>query len=269
MNRSKLFIGIFIAFILIVITIVLLACTVFVVRSVSVESEVASDVINEDKIIESSGISLGRSIISISKEKALTSIEKANPYVEVLSITRVFPNKIIIKATERRGVMLVSSLTGEEYALVDSSLKVLNVAASAESLSTTATVVSGVYFNAPESGVETLIGSKLILDKTICADIIAEIADCAAFYNFRAERFSAIFKQITFIEQEGVITVFVRTVKGVTFVLDKSLTSDVYDQLAVCLNYYTTDQEVNIDYTRGYIYFNREKNGFEWAEAID
>ena len=80
---------------------------------------------------------------------------------------------------------------------------------------------------------------------------------------------SAIFKQITFIEQEGVITVFVRTVKGVTFVLDKSLTSDVYDQLAVCLNYYTTDQEVNIDYTRGYIYFNREKNGFDWAEAID
>ena len=47
MNRSKLFIGIFIAVILIVITIVLLACTVFVVREVSVESDVSSYLLDE------------------------------------------------------------------------------------------------------------------------------------------------------------------------------------------------------------------------------
>ena len=68
MNRSKVVIGIFIALILIVITIVLLACTVFVVRDVSVESEYSSNLLNADRIIESSGIERGRSIISLNKD---------------------------------------------------------------------------------------------------------------------------------------------------------------------------------------------------------
>ena len=77
MNRSKVVIGIFVALILIVITIVLLACTVFVVRDVSVESDVSSYLVDEDRIVESSGLVMGRSIISINKEKVKAAIERA------------------------------------------------------------------------------------------------------------------------------------------------------------------------------------------------
>ena len=268
MNRSKLFIGIFVFFILIVITIVLLACTVFVVRSVSVESDVSSDKIDEAQIIESSGLTIGRSIIAISKDKVITSIEKANPYVEVISVSRVFPNKIVVKVALRAGVMLLASSTGEDYVLVDSSLKVLNAANSIDALNINATLVSGISFVTPESGVESLIGSKLTLNHPSCADIIADIAKCADYYNIRGQSFSTLFKVITFLSDESGFIVHIRTNKGVTFVLDKSLSLDVYDQLAVCLNYYT-NQEVNIDRTSGYIHFNSTKNAFDWADTLD
>ena len=49
MNRSKVVIGIFVALILIVITIVLLACTVFVVRDISVESDVSTYLVDADR----------------------------------------------------------------------------------------------------------------------------------------------------------------------------------------------------------------------------
>ena len=106
MNRSKVVIGIFVALILIVITIVLLACTVFVVRDISVESEYSSGLLDEDKIVESSGIETGRSIITLNKEKVITAIERANPYVEVTGIRRVFPSKVVISTTIRTGIML-------------------------------------------------------------------------------------------------------------------------------------------------------------------
>ena len=151
MNRSKVVIGIFVALILIVITIVLLACTVFVVRDVSVESDVSSYLVDEDRIVESSGLVMGRSIISINKEKVKAAIERENPYVEVKGIRRVFPSKVIISATIRTGIMLVKSEDGSYYALIDSSMKILNVAPAEDTVLTSATVVSGLKARLPPS----------------------------------------------------------------------------------------------------------------------
>ena len=268
MTRSKLFIGIFISVILIVIAIVLLACTVFVVRHVSVESDVSSYLLDEESIVESSGLSIGRSIISIRKEKIKTSIEKENPYVQVLGIRRVFPNKVIIRATVRTSVMIVTSSDGQASVLIDSSLKVLNVRRADEESETEATPLLGVTFDIPESGAQSLVGTKILLTDAACADVLTEIAEFTADYDLQGQSFTAFFKAITFDTTDG-IKVYIRTNKGVSLVLDKSLPSAIYDQLYICLYFYTTSKDVSIDRTRGFIAFDKTKNAYAWVETLD
>ncbi len=269
MNRSKLIIGIFIVFILIVITIVLLACTVFVVRQVVIEKEVDSPLLDDDKIVESSGLSIGKSIISISKEKVESSIEKENPYVEVKNISRVFPNKVIIEVTVRTGIMVISSSDGAYRALVDSSLKVLNVLPAADTLSVDATLVSGATFLLPDSGAESLIGSVLTLSDDSLTPIFKDFASFTEEFDLGGQSFTTLYKEISFREGEGATLVLIRTNRGVSFVLDTSLTSSIKYQLYACMYYYTTDKEVTIDRTKGYIAFDRTRNSYNWLESLD
>ena len=269
MNRSKLFIGIFIAFLLIVITVVLLVCTVFVVREVVIEKEVNSALIDDDNIIESSGLSIGKSIISINKDKVKASVEKENPYVEVLNITRVFPNKIIINVTVRTGIMVVSSADGSYKALVDSGMKVLNVLPADSTLSVDATIVSGADFLIPENGAESLVGSILTLSDTSYDAIFTQFADFIESFDLEGKSFTTLFKEISFRNTESGTLVLIRTNKGVSLVLDTSLTSSIKYQLYACMYYYTTDKEVNIDRTKGYIAFDRTRNSYNWLESLD
>ena len=269
MNRSKLLIGIFIAFILIVITIVLLACTVFVVREVTIEKEVASSLIDEEHIIETSGLTIGRSIISISKDKVKADIEKDNPEIEVLNITRSFPNKVTVKVTLRTGILLITSSTGENKVLVDASLKVLKVMSAKTTVSVNATEVKGATFDVPEVGAESLLGSNLTLNKPIYSDIFAEFSDFAKQFDLQGASFSTLFKEITFLDGENSTKALIRTNKGVTLVLDTALTSSIYEQLYARMIFYTTSQDVEIDRTSGYIAYDPSKNSIGWLESIE
>ena len=268
MNRSKLFIGIFIAFILIVITIVLLACTVFVVREVVIEKDVNSPLLDDEKIIASSGLTIGKSIITVSKDKVKESIEKENPYVEVLDITRSFPNKVIVNVTLRTGVMLITSADGEYKALVDSSLKVLNVFSAYETLSVDATMITGVDFIIPEAGVESLVGSVLSLSDPSYTSIFTQFADFTEEFDLQGQSFTALFKEISFRNTENATIVFIRMNEGVSLVLDTSLNTSINYQLYLCM-YYFTSKKVTIDRTRGYIAFDRTKNSYHWLESLD
>ena len=267
MNRSKVVIGIFVALILIVITIVLLACTVFVVRDVSVESDVSSHLLDADRIVESSGLVMGRNIISINKEKVKAAIERENPYVEVKSIRRVFPSKVIIFTTIRTGIMLVKSADGSYYALIDSSMKILNVAPAEDIALPSATLVSGLRFTMPDEGPLAAIGTEIVFTDPACGDVLREIAESAYDSELSGRRFFTFFREISF-DTADEIVVCIKTNKGVSLVLDKSLGTTVYDQLYYCLFYYSS-KDVVIDYTQGYIRFDKNVNAYCWKETID
>ena len=267
MNRSKVVIGIFVALILIVIAIVLLACTVFVVREVEVESDVSSELIDADRIIESSGLNKGRSIISIKKEVVKTTIEKDNPYVEVLSIKRVFPSKVLVNVTVRKGIMLVASFDNSSYALIDSSMKVLNIVSTVEGNRSNATVIKGLTFDMPDGGALEAVGAKINLSDPICGEYLSDIASLAADYDLQGRRFFTFFKEISFDKTEGIV-IYVKTNKGVSLVLDNSLSSTIYSQLFYCLTYYSS-KDVNIDFTKGYICFDKNTNAYVWKETIN
>lgn len=267
MNRSKIVIGIFVALILIVITIVLLACTVFVVRDISVESEYSSGLLDEDKIVESSGIEKGRSIVTLNKEKVIAAIERANPYVEVTGIRRVFPSKVVISTTIRTGIMLVKSADQSTYALIDSSLKVLNVADASTGTGASATVVKGLSFVMPDEGPHAAIGAVISFSDPACGEVLSDIAALASDYELGGRRFFTFFKEISFDTTDGIV-VYIKTNKGVSLVLDKSLTSSVYDQLYYCLIFYSS-KDVNLDQDKGYILFDKDVNAYCWKETVD
>ena len=252
MKRSKVVIGIFVALILVVLTIVLLAFTVFVVRDVQVEAEVSSHLIDEAKIIESSGLTRGKNIISIDKSRVIADIEKENPYVEITNVERDFPSKVIIHATVRTGIMLLPSEDGTNAAVIDSSAKVLNVLSAADAAKVGVTTVSGLAFRVPPEGVISLVGSTVSFTNESCGKILKDIATAAADPNLDVSgtSFRTLFRSIDVVAGEGIIA-YVQTNKGVTLVLDSTLSTSIYQQLYTCLYFYASE-DVEIDRTRGY-----------------
>ena len=271
MKRSKIVIGVFIAFVLIVLTIVLLACTVFIVRDISVKSEVNSQLLDSDAIIESSGLSKGHSIVSINKSKVKANIEKDNPYVEVLNVVRVFPSKIVIEVTVRTGIMTVLSTDGGSAAVIDSSMKILDVIPSTDQDKSGVTSVEGLTYNVPFEGVLSTVGKPAEFSDPVCGEILRDIAESAsANSDLSAASFATFFKKISFVKEEGgTIKVYIKTIKGVTFVLDNSLSTKIYDQLFICMFVYTSD-EMDTDLSKGYITLVRteDKIAYNWVETL-
>ena len=271
MKRSKLIIGIFIALLLVVLTIVLLAFTVFIVRDVKVESDVISRLIDEEKIVESSGLVKGTNIISINKTGIKSNIEKENPYVEIKSIVREFPSTVVITATVRTGIMLIPSDDGDSAAVIDSSMKILNVVPAVDMEKSGVTLVKGVAFKVPEEGALTAVGTVADFTNESFGSILREVAEAAKnqSLDISGASFSTFFKEISFVAGAGV-TAIVKTNRGVSFVLDSTLATSIYEQLYMCIKFYTS-KEVEIDRTRGYITLNKDVSGvaYQWVESLD
>ena len=271
MKRSKIVIGIFIGLVLIVLTIILLACTVFIVRDIKVESDTSSPLLDFDAIIESSGLSKGKSIVSINKAKVTASIEKENPYVEVLNVVRVFPSKVIIKATVRTGIMTILSADGGSAAVIDSSMNVLKVIPSTDLENVGVTFVEGLTYNVPFEGVLSTVGKPIVFTDPACGAILKDIALSASDNSdISDDSFSTFFKRITFQKEENVEKVFIKTIKGVTFVLDTSLSTSIYEQLYLCMVFYSMEDDVEADLSKGYIVLVRKENtvAYKWVLSL-
>ena len=270
MKKPKVVIGIFVGLVLIVLTIVLLACTVFVVRHVEVEFEVSSNLLNEESILDASGLSVGSSIISIDKSEVKASVEKENPYVEVTNISREFPNKVIIKVTVRRGILLVRSEDGGSAAVIDAKMKVLDVIPYSESMKSDVTAVEGVTFVVPQEGVLSLVGSEISFANPVCGAMLSQITTAASDPKLMlsGNRFLTFIKEISFTTEEGSCKAFVKTKRGVTLVLDTALDSTVFTQLYMCL-YYMYAEGVSVDVTSGFIYWDPTPGAYRWATTLD
>ena len=271
MKRSKVVIGIFVALILVVLTIVLLAFTVFIVRDVEVNAEVNSRLIDEEKIVESSGLTKGTNIISINKSKIKAKIEKDNPYIEITKIVREFPSKVVISATVRTGIMLVYSEDGTTAAVIDSSMKILNVVSAADASKTGVTTISGLTYKVPQEGALSAVGSVATFTNESCGTVLKEIAEAAkdSSLDVGGASFKTLFTKIEFITGEG-ITVHLVTNRGVALVLDTTLSSTIFEQLYKCLLTYT-NKMVDMDPTYGYILLDKESTpvAYKWVPSLD
>ena len=77
------------------------------------------------RITNDSVIEKGVSIFGINKKKIASTLEKNNPYLKIINIETVFPNKIVIHCAEREETYAVKTSTN--YFVCDAEFKVLNI----------------------------------------------------------------------------------------------------------------------------------------------
>ncbi len=110
--------------VVIIVTVVTLCFTLFTVQNIKVSFRTSTTAeYNEEEIIASSGLKQGKNIFFLKKKDKIENIEKAFPYLEVINIESKFPSSIVIYLRERQSFYSVQS--GDEYLILDSSLKIL------------------------------------------------------------------------------------------------------------------------------------------------
>ena len=89
---------------------VVVACVVFFrVNAVEVTGNVRYTV---QEVVDASGVKTGDNLITLSRSRISTSIRAQLPYVESVSIHRAYPDKLVIRVTERVASASVDSAEG-------------------------------------------------------------------------------------------------------------------------------------------------------------
>ncbi len=81
---------------------------------------------SKDSISNNSAIKKGTSVFALSKKEITNQLERDNPYLKVINIETVFPNKIIIHCAEREETYAVKA-SETKYFICDADFKVLNI----------------------------------------------------------------------------------------------------------------------------------------------
>lgn len=108
------------------ITLIVLMFTLFSLKSVEIEFETGNKIITNEmqsKIINE--IDLGGTVFFKNKDEMTSKIEKKYPYVKVINIETILPNKFIIHIAERQEIYAITSLNRTCY--LDNELKVLRI----------------------------------------------------------------------------------------------------------------------------------------------
>lgn len=108
------------------ITLIVLMFTLFSLKSVEIEFETGNKIITnemQNQII--SEIDLGGTVFFKNKDEMASKIEKKYPYVKVINIETILPNKFIIHIAERQEIYAITSLNRTCY--LDCELKVLRI----------------------------------------------------------------------------------------------------------------------------------------------
>ena len=108
------------------ITLIVLMFTLFSLKNVEIEFETGNKIITnemQNQII--SEIDLGGTVFFKNKDEMTSKIEKKYPYVKVINIETILPNKFIIHIAERQEIYAITSLNRTCY--LDNELKVLRI----------------------------------------------------------------------------------------------------------------------------------------------
>ena len=111
----------------------LLTFTAFSLRAVEVDFRTSRQYITSsaEEIIESGKIKKGGTIFFRDKKKYIENIENEFPYINVINIETVFPNKFVIHVSERQEVYALKHQSG--YYICDEEFRVLRVCDNFES----------------------------------------------------------------------------------------------------------------------------------------
>lgn len=225
--------------------VVVLTSTVFSLASV--ELKFLSTTINltdEQAILQSVDFRYGENVLLANKKSYIAQIEKQNPYIRVLNIETIFPNKYIINAVERTETY-VFKMDNNKYAKTDENLKVLSI--------------SNVYQNNTENGIQ--IKNSALTSQTNIVEgdffvapngFLKGLFDCFREWN---DSYAAIKSKIESVElnynnDEQRILINMRS--GVQIIVRK-VQNNLSDKLNLAFSFYDLSVDIDgnpVDYTK-------------------
>ncbi len=128
MKSKKL--AVLISILMIVVLVVVLASTIFRVRTISFnflnQRYVLKDCTQDDYLNDVT-VPYGDSIFLVDKAKMISSLEHNNPYLNVISVETTFPNNLVVHAAEREEVYAIrfGAEADDTFAICDQNLKIL------------------------------------------------------------------------------------------------------------------------------------------------
>lgn len=128
---------------------VVLGSTVFTASEIEVRWLTTTQVFStsdNESIIESGEFNRGESIFFVNKSAYIAKLEKQNPYLKVVGIETVFPNKLVLHVAEREVWFALQTVNHEDnsqtsYLLLDNEGKVLEKSSIAILPATTSPIV--------------------------------------------------------------------------------------------------------------------------------
>lgn len=177
---------------------IILMFTLFRVHSVKLNFKNQTSKFNaeaETDIVNSSGVSFSTPVFVVNKTKMKENLEKRNPYLKVINIETVFPNKLVIHCAEREETYCIK-ISENLYYICDDEFKVLTSYDSQsmhreyQSDKGNATVLSGLSVKNKNAN----IGDFLTFESD--GEIASNLITAMAYNNRTISDFRAMFKEV-------------------------------------------------------------------------
>lgn len=235
-----------------IVLIVILSSTIFCLKTV--ELNFMSNTINltnkEEDIIKSVNFKYNQSIFFIDKNNYIKKLEQQNPYLKIVNIETIFPNKLVINSVERNELFTLKGYDGEtfkNYLTIDEDLKILSLQNNFTNLHT-----NPILLTLDGENVQTNTSGQML--NSLNNNIIKKLANELYAYNNNVLILKANFEEII-INENNKNNIKIKMRSGVEILL-KDMQNKLTEKFMLALSYYNNLE----DKTKGVIttYENNE-----------
>lgn len=234
--------------------IVVLGSTVFTLKSVEIDwTTTRAELINktDEQILDDIELPMGESIFLIQKQEIINKIEKNNPYIQVLNIETVAPDKLKVYSAERESLYAIK-IDSNNYAVVDKELKVLKFISAVE-LSSLSIENKPVLLSVTQSGL-TLTQNNFEIGTKANIENLTEILTKLT-YSLQSAKYNSLairgFISNISINLNADKTITIKTRYGINIKIEGIDDNNLTDKLLLGLSVYETKH--NLDITGGTI----------------
>lgn len=142
-----------------------------------------------EEVIGSANINTRVPIFSLNKKNIMQNLEQNNPYLKIINIETIFPNKLVIHCAEREEMFCIKS-NNDLYYVCDEELKILNITRSVNFEQGNAVLLNGV--NILNSGAST----GEFLEFSAGSAVLKTLASAFAHSNKTISDFKGMFKEM-------------------------------------------------------------------------
>ncbi len=176
---------------------IMLSFTLFRLKKVTLDFKNETTIYASDEskeaVIRTGGFSYNTPIFNVNKNEIEEKLEKENPYLKVINIETVFPDKIVIHCAQREELFAIK-ISDSLYYVCDDELKVLSMLTNTslyESANNNAILLDGIDV----LNKSAKLGEKLNIEG--CEDIVKNISTAFAYNNRTISDIKGMFKSIT------------------------------------------------------------------------